>query len=173
MRAAAHVAAGQAPAQAASAAIAALVGKTLWNPSAIQIGKVITALCFAGLVVYGISRWEQPPREPQAQTRSQKAAKQKEKHPEQRKSGPAPVVEPPDLVIVEVLEALPGRPISGERLIRPDGTISLGFYGDVHVAGLTLPEVKEKIVLHMRRYLSDPILGLADEGDPEIRLSTR
>src|SRR6478752_3366129 len=60
---------------------------------------------------------------------------------------PPYVVEPPDLLIVEVLEALPGRPISGERLVRPDGKISLGFYGDVYVAGLTLPEVKEKIVL--------------------------
>src|SRR4051794_24916181 len=40
------------------------------------------------------------------------------------------VVEPPDMMIVEVLEALPGRPISGERLVRPDGTISLGFYGE-------------------------------------------
>src|SRR5438552_3278658 len=42
------------------------------------------------------------------------------------------VVEPSDMMIVEVLEALPGRPISGERLVKPDGTISLGFYGDIH-----------------------------------------
>ena len=63
------------------------------------------------------------------------------------------VVEPPDLLIVEVLEALPGRPISGERLVRPDGKISLGFYGDVYVAGLTIPEVKEKIVRHLQKYL--------------------
>ena len=48
------------------------------------------------------------------------------------------VVEPPDLVIIEVLEALPGRPISGERLVRPDGNINLGFYGEIHVRGLTL-----------------------------------
>ena len=40
------------------------------------------------------------------------------------------MVEPPDLLIVEVLDALPGRPISGERLVRPDGKISLGFYGE-------------------------------------------
>src|SRR5262245_48266764 len=52
------------------------------------------------------------------------------------------VVDPADMMIVEVLEALPGRPISGERLVRPDGTISLGFYGDVHVKGLTLDQVK-------------------------------
>jgi polysaccharide export outer membrane protein len=73
---------------------------------------------------------------------------------------PPYVVEPPDLLVIEVLEALPGRPISGERLLRPDGTISLGFYGDVFVAGLTLDEVKEKVVLHLRQYLNDEILGL-------------
>ncbi len=72
------------------------------------------------------------------------------------------VVEPPDLLIVEVLEALPGRPISGERLVRPDGKISLGFYGDVYVAGLTIPEVKEKIVRHLQKFLSDEALGLVD-----------
>ena len=33
------------------------------------------------------------------------------------------IIEPPDIIVIEVLEALPGRPISGERLVRPDGTI--------------------------------------------------
>jgi protein involved in polysaccharide export with SLBB domain len=79
------------------------------------------------------------------------------------------VIEPPDLLIVEVLEALPGRPISGERLVRPDGKISLGFYGEIYVAGLTLPEIKEKIVLHLRKSINDDVLGLVerdlDTGD--------
>jgi protein involved in polysaccharide export with SLBB domain len=77
------------------------------------------------------------------------------------KTGPPLIVEPPDKIVVEVLEALPGRPISGERLVRPDGTISLGFYGDVHVAGLTLPEIKGKIVVHLLEFLRDEILGLS------------
>ena len=81
-------------------------------------------------------------------------------------SMPEYIVEPPDLIIVEVLEALPGRPISGERLVRPDGKISLSFYGEVYVAGLTIPEVKEKIVLHLRKYITDQVLGLI-ETDPE------
>jgi polysaccharide biosynthesis/export protein len=80
------------------------------------------------------------------------------------------VAEPPDMLVVEVLEALPGRPISGERLVRPDGTISLGFYGDVYVAGLTIPEVKAKVIRHMQKYLSDELLGLIqhdeESGDP-------
>ena len=70
------------------------------------------------------------------------------------------VIEPPDLVLVEVLEAFPGRPISGERLVRHDGTISLGFYGDVHVAGLTVKQAKVKIIQHLRKFLSDEVLGL-------------
>ena len=70
------------------------------------------------------------------------------------------VIEPPDIIIVEVLEALPGRPISGERLIRSDGTISLGFYGSVHVRGLTLDQAKVKIIHHLRQFLSDQTLGL-------------
>ena len=86
--------------------------------------------------------------------------REKAKRSAETKSGPAHQVEPPDLLLVEVLEALPGRPLSGERLVRPDGTISLGFYGDIHVAGLTEAEIKEKVVLHMRKYLSDEILGL-------------
>lgn len=75
-------------------------------------------------------------------------------------SMPEYVVEPPDLLIVEVLEALPGRPIQGEHLVRPDGKISLGFYGEVYVAGLTTSEIKTKIVLHLRKYINDEVLGL-------------
>src|SRR5205823_13164469 len=84
-------------------------------------------------------------------------------------SMPDYVIEPPDLILVEVLEALPGRPISGERLVRPDGKISLGFYGELYVAGLTIAEVKEKLVLHLRKYINDITLGLVvrDEDGKE------
>jgi protein involved in polysaccharide export with SLBB domain len=85
---------------------------------------------------------------------------------------PLLVVEPPDRIVVEVLDALPGRPISGQRLVRPDGRISLGFYGEVHVAGLTLLEIKEKIVIHLIDFLSDEVLGLVvrdpETGDPVV-----
>ncbi|MGO9600160.1 MAG: polysaccharide biosynthesis/export family protein [Isosphaeraceae bacterium] len=70
------------------------------------------------------------------------------------------ILQPPDLVMVEVLEALPGRPISGERMVRCDGTISMGFYGDVHVAGLTVKQAKVKIIQHLRKFLTDEMLGL-------------
>ncbi len=90
------------------------------------------------------------------------------KAPRQHANKPAPKcpvdnryrVNPPDVISVEVLEALPGRPISGERLVRLDGTISLGFYADVPVAGLTLPEIKTRVIEHLRQFLSDEQLGL-------------
>ena len=74
-------------------------------------------------------------------------------------TGPAPV-KPGQIVIVEVLEAFPGRPITGERVVRPDGTISLGFYGDVPIAGLNRNQIKVKILEHLRKYLKDEALGL-------------
>ena len=88
---------------------------------------------------------------------------------------PDHVIEPPDLLVVDVLEALPGRRIEGERLVKPDGKISLGFYGEVYVAGLTIDEAKEKIVLHLRKYISDEGLGLVelDEDDQAKEISPR
>jgi len=77
------------------------------------------------------------------------------------------LIEPPDLLVVEVLEALPGRPISGQRLVRPDGTISLGFYGSVHLRGLTLEQAKVKIVEHLRILLPDHTLGLLEDEDED------
>ena len=70
------------------------------------------------------------------------------------------IIEAPDIIVVEVLVALPGRPITGERLVRTDGKISLGFYGDVHVQGLTPEQAKVKILHHLRNFLLDDVLGL-------------
>ena len=63
-------------------------------------------------------------------------------------------------------------PISGERLLRPDGMISLGFYGDVYVKGMTLDQVKVAIIKQLRRYLTDESLGL-ETRDGEHRTCHR
>lgn len=76
------------------------------------------------------------------------------------------VLEPPDLITVEVLEGIPGRPITGERLVRQDGTISLEFYGSLYVRGLTPLQVKEKVILHLRKYINDETLGLIESVEP-------
>lgn len=46
--------------------------------------------------------------------------------------------------------------IKGEHLVRPDGTISLGMYGSVFVAGMTLGQVKCVIENHLAAYLVEP-----------------
>ncbi|MCI0638628.1 MAG: polysaccharide biosynthesis/export family protein [Gemmataceae bacterium] len=46
--------------------------------------------------------------------------------------------------------------IRGEHLVRPDGTISMGTYGAVYVAGMTLGQVKCVIEKHLSEYLLNP-----------------
>jgi polysaccharide export outer membrane protein len=41
-------------------------------------------------------------------------------------------------------------------LVRPDGTISLGNYGEVHVAGMTIPEAKKAVEDQLWKYLWEP-----------------
>jgi len=50
--------------------------------------------------------------------------------------------------------------ISGEHLVRPDGTIALGVYGSVHVAGQTLDEVKRSVEAHLSHYMNKPELSV-------------
>jgi polysaccharide export outer membrane protein len=47
------------------------------------------------------------------------------------KGGPATVIGP--------------QPIDGQHLVRPDGTVALGMWGDVSVAGLTTEQAKEAV----------------------------
>jgi polysaccharide export outer membrane protein len=67
---------------------------------------------------------------------------------------PPYVVEPPDILLVSLLPtlALTGAPVEGNHLVRPDGTIGIGVYGSVYVAGLTLDEVRDAVAnqLHVR-----------------------
>jgi RNA polymerase sigma factor (sigma-70 family) len=176
VRAAMQVAAGKTSAEVVSAGTALLVRRVLWSMTVMKLKNLVAVLMVSGLFVLGASLWAQQPRHERRQAvrnRETKAdvTEEAKKPAAMKRANLVHVVEPPDLLLVEVLEALPGRPISGERLVRPDGTISLGFYGDVEVAGLTIPEVKEKIVQHMRTYLSDEVLGLtetnSETGEPQ------
>ncbi|MFO0945203.1 MAG: polysaccharide biosynthesis/export family protein [Planctomycetota bacterium] len=71
-------------------------------------------------------------------------------------SHPLYVVEPPDVLYIEALQLLPNRPVAGERLVRQDGTISLGYYGQLHVAGLTLAEIEDKLRDRLGEYVQNP-----------------
>jgi polysaccharide export outer membrane protein len=46
--------------------------------------------------------------------------------------------------------------IRGQHLVRPDGTVGLGKYGDVYVVGLNLAEAKTAIEVHLAGYLLEP-----------------
>ena len=50
--------------------------------------------------------------------------------------------------------------IQGQHLVRPDGTISLGTYGCVYVAGLTLAQTRQVIEGYLSQYLLDPEIAV-------------
>ena len=70
---------------------------------------------------------------------------------------PPYMVEPPDVLAIDVVlppkeaekqpyvTSLPPQPISGQFLVRPDGSIGLGIYGTIMVSGLTLDQARERV----------------------------
>jgi protein involved in polysaccharide export with SLBB domain len=71
------------------------------------------------------------------------------------------IIEPPDILLVEAIPNLPDQqPIQGEHLVRPDGTIGLGIYGSVYVAGLTMNQARDAIFDHLSKYIKKPVLKL-------------
>jgi RNA polymerase sigma factor (sigma-70 family) len=79
-----------------------------------------------------------------------------------------PAIKVGQWIDVEVLEALPGRPITGDRIVRPDGTIGLGFYGDLQVAGLNRDQIKVKVLEHLRDFIIDEVLGLCVNSNGNV-----
>lgn len=64
------------------------------------------------------------------------------------------------LVSIGLYESGGQQQISGEHLIGPDGTINLGTYGSVYIAGLTVSQAKETIEGHLKQYLEDPLISV-------------
>jgi polysaccharide export outer membrane protein len=58
------------------------------------------------------------------------------------------IIEPPDVLLIEGYPNLFDKnlPIGGPHLVRPDGTIGLGVYGSVFVAGMTIDQAKEQVI---------------------------
>jgi protein involved in polysaccharide export with SLBB domain len=46
--------------------------------------------------------------------------------------------------------------VQGEHLVAPDGTVNLGTYGRVYVAGMTIDQVKTAIETNLGQYLENP-----------------
>ena len=53
------------------------------------------------------------------------------------------------------------QPITGEHLVSPDGTVTLGIYGRVRVAGMTIDEARSAIEKHLASSLDDPQVSLS------------
>ncbi len=69
-------------------------------------------------------------------------------------SMPSYVVEPPDEI--EISARPGGLEFSTITLVvRQDGVVDLGFYGDVYVAGLTLDDVERKIAQHLAPFAAN------------------
>jgi protein involved in polysaccharide export with SLBB domain len=58
---------------------------------------------------------------------------------------PPYVVEPGDVVLVQPAEVDSPVRLPGDQAVMPDGTISLGRYGPLGVAGLTLPQIEGEV----------------------------
>ena len=57
---------------------------------------------------------------------------------------------------VELIQSTGMQAIRGEHLVRPDGTVNLGQYGQIYVAGMTPNQIKLAIEQHLSRYLERP-----------------
>lgn len=59
-------------------------------------------------------------------------------------------------VSVVVMQTTGMQPITGEHLVSPDGTVNLGTYGSVYVAGMTLDEARAAIEAKLAEKLDNP-----------------
>ena len=60
------------------------------------------------------------------------------------------------VITVSLYQSHGVQQISGQHIVRPDGTVSLGAYGSVYVAGLSLTQAKQAIEAHLSKYLYRP-----------------
>jgi polysaccharide export outer membrane protein len=59
-------------------------------------------------------------------------------------------------VSVQLAQSAGEQQIQGEALVGPDGSVILGTYGSVYVAGMTLAEAKLAIEDHLSQFLEQP-----------------
>jgi protein involved in polysaccharide export with SLBB domain len=64
------------------------------------------------------------------------------------------------IVSISLLQIVSSQQITGEHLVASDGTVTLGVYGQVYVAGLTLWEAKQVIEMHLSQFLEAPVVAV-------------
>jgi polysaccharide biosynthesis/export protein len=65
------------------------------------------------------------------------------------------------LVSVTLFQSSALQQVTGEHLVSPDGTVNLGTYGSVYVAGMTLEQANEAIVEQLSRKLDQPQVAVS------------
>jgi polysaccharide export outer membrane protein len=80
---------------------------------------------------------------------------------------PPYVVEPPDILLIQASNRITLRlqPIQGQHLVGPDGTINLGIYGKIRVAGLTLEQVADAVASRLLEIMPGLLRGVPDVDD--------
>jgi polysaccharide export outer membrane protein len=67
-------------------------------------------------------------------------------------------------VFVSLEETRGTQMIRGEHLVRPDGTVNLGIYGRVHVAGMTQEQAKAALESHLGKTFLKPSVSVDVAG---------
>ena len=62
---------------------------------------------------------------------------------------------------MQLLQSTGLQPITGEHLVSPDGTVNLGTYGPVYVAGMTLDEATAAIEAQLANFLDNPQVSVS------------
>jgi polysaccharide export outer membrane protein len=73
-------------------------------------------------------------------------------------------LKPPYDVKVEIAESRAHQQVRGPHLVQPDGTVTLGVYGQVYVDNLTLPMAREAIENHLSQFFVNPEVSLSIQG---------
>lgn len=63
-------------------------------------------------------------------------------------------------ITVSLAQSRGVQQIAGQHLVRPDGTVGLGSYGSVYVAGMTIAQAKAAIESHLAKYLYRPEVAI-------------
>lgn len=88
-------------------------------------------------------------------------------------------VEPPDELEIGIRPAVLDLPATNNLIVQADGTIDLGFAGDVFVTGLTLAEIEVKVAHHINTLVAEqrraqpPARGRNATTPERVRVSAR
>lgn len=64
------------------------------------------------------------------------------------------------LVSLDIVQIEQLQQIAGEHLVGPDGTVNLGVYGKVRIAGMTIEEATATVERHLADHLDDPKIAI-------------